>query len=649
MADARLSIGVSADAKQASATFKDLAADIKNVGKESVGVTDGVARVAAALDKLKSAPDTPIALARATAKAKVEIADLRAELEKTPASAEKMKAISAALKQADEAIEGTIKRAGKLAESQEEVKQKMGLTAKGAEALGGSLGSLTGVMGKMADSSSAVAQGVAKVGFAVVAAGQAFKLGYETGEKFRQGLQAIGVQVPDLSDKMAKLVVNIEGMVRGYKEAELVESAAMNRARQIVALREAQAASERALAEAQAAAGVEWKNADDDRQKTIDKLNAIEQALARAGKSEAEYAAVIKANAPIISEEAKAAEAKGIALEKVAPRMAAAAAAAAGYAKAAADAKKAQDDFAAANTKVVDVLDRMIPAMKGIVFSYGETEASALRLAESQRVSLSDLEKMVSAEAGRAVAAGQSRDAYDLLIAAIDRLQAKGVDTTKQIDAEIEARKRLAQAVKENEAADAAAFAEKQKRWAAEDAAANRTFKAPDDFKRIQDAAFGAAVAAGELGTNLDNVAAAVVATGGTMVVGAPIWIQIAQATDEATASLLRYMEATRALNEQQSAALEVTRGWTDYVIALKDSYEAGTTSLYNYITMLAQFKTQLLQMFGAVSGEAKDALNGMIALIEKLIQTAGASGGKYDPSMAGQLEKMFRDAKGGE
>ncbi len=195
MAEARLNIGVTADAKTASATFRELAEDIKKVGKESVGVTEGVARVDAALAKLAKAPDTPMALARATAKASLEIAELRAELEKTPASAEKMKAITAALAQADQAIEKTISRAGKLKEAQEEVQQKMGLTAKGAESLGGSLGSLTGVMGKMADSSSAVAQGVAKVGFSVVAAGQAFKLGYETGEKFRQGLQAIGVTV----------------------------------------------------------------------------------------------------------------------------------------------------------------------------------------------------------------------------------------------------------------------------------------------------------------------------------------------------------------------------------------------------------------------------------------------------------------------
>ena len=155
---ARLSIGVSADAKEASSEFKALAEDIKNVGGASVGVTDGIARVDAALAKLARAPDTPMALARATAKAKVEIDELRAALEKTPASADKMRAINAALASADGAIETSIKRAGKLGEAQEEVKQKMGLTAKGAESLGNSFGSLDGIMGKMADSSSKTSQ-----------------------------------------------------------------------------------------------------------------------------------------------------------------------------------------------------------------------------------------------------------------------------------------------------------------------------------------------------------------------------------------------------------------------------------------------------------------------------------------------------------
>jgi hypothetical protein len=559
---ARLSIGVSADAKEASSEFKALAEDIKKVGTESVGVTEGVARVDAALAKLANAPDTPMALARATAKAKLEIDELRAALEKTPASAEAMKSIGAALAKADQALESTIKRAGKLGEAQEEVKQRMGLTAKGAESLGNSFGSLDGIMGKMADSSSATSQAVAKLGFSVVAAGQAFKLGYETGEQFRKGLQAIGVTVPDLSDKMAKLVLATEELVRGYEKAELVESAAMNRARQIIALKEAQAVAERALASAQAAAGVEWKNADAERQKVVDKLNAVEQILSRATKSEAEYGATIKANGPLLLELAKASGEHEIALSKVAPRTAAAAA----EAQKLADAEKKVSDSTPAATRAL-------------------TEQEAAMAA-------------VQAELAKTAAA------YDQVAEATNR------------------------------------------RRAAEDAAANRTSKAPAEFKAIQDAAFGAAVASGELGTNLDNVAKAVVATGGTMTVGPPMFIQYAQATKEATQALLDFALASKAVREEQAEAMQVTKGWTDYVLTLKEGYESGITSLYNYVTALGAFKTQLQQMFGAAHGEAKDALEGMIQLIEKLMQTAGAGGngqfGTPDFSPIRQLEREF-------
>ncbi len=220
--------------------------------------------------------------------------------------------------------------------------------------------------------------------------------------------------------------------------------------------------------------------------------------------------------------------------------------------------------------------------------------------------------------------------------AAYDSMKAVSVDWIAQLD-------------RENAAADVA-YQAKIKRWAAEDAAANRTSKAPEEFKRIQDAAFGAAVANGELGTNIDKVAAAVVATGGTMTVGAPIFITYAQQSDEATAALYRQVEATRALTAAQVESLDAVRGWSDYVIALKEGYESGTTSLYNYITQLAAFKTQLLQMFGAVTGPAKDSLNEMIALIQELINTAGAGGPvSRGGGFAGQFQRDMDKKKKGK
>lgn len=189
------------------------------------------------------------------------------------------------------------------------------------------------------------------------------------------------------------------------------------------------------------------------------------------------------------------------------------------------------------------------------------------------------------------------------------------------------------------------------RRRAAEAAATNFSAPVAAEFKHIQDAAVGAAAASGQFGTNLDNVAEVVVKTGGTMSVGPPYFIQYAQATREATQALLDFAVASKAVREEQAAAMEVTKGWTDYILTLKDGYESGITSLYNYVTALGAFKTQLQQMFSAASGEAKDALEGMIQLIDKLIQTAGAGKngqfGTPDFSPAAQLERAFRKQNG--
>ncbi len=538
MADARLNIGVTADAKTASATFKELAADIKNVGKESVAVTDGVAKVDAALAKLAKAPDTPMALAKATAKLKLEVDELRTTLDKTPASAEQMKSISAALAQADQAIKESIQRAGKLGEAHEEVKQKMGLTAKGAESLGNSFGSLDGIMGKMADSSSKASQNVAKIGFSVLAAGQAFEFGYSAGEKFRKGLEAIGVTLPDFSAKAGAAVLAIESMVRGYKEAELVEGTAINRARQIIALREAQAVSEAALAKAMQAAGVEWKDANAEREKTIAKLNAIEQALSRTGKSEEAYNAAVRENSKTILEAAKAADAQGISLSKVAPRVAEAA----------------------------RVAQELADAQKGVAEATKDTSAS--------------LEQEV-----------------DALNKAVDA----AVRMRQQAEAEGVAQRNRTTATEASERA--------QRTWN----------EATHDGVTEMNGWVGVAGSA------------------------QMVYLTIARASDEATAALLRQAEATRALREEQAQSLEAAKGWTDYIITLQQGYETGAMSLYNYVTELTRFKTQLQQIFGGVTGEAKKELQAMIDLIQKLISTAGAGGGG---SAAGGYAGQFqRDA----
>lgn len=397
MGEARLQVKVSADAKEASAAFSALAKDIKAVGTESVGVTDGVARVDAAMKKLASAPDTPMAIARATAKLKVEMDELRAALEKTPASAAKLGAINTALAQADSAMQKSIARAGKLVESQEEVKQKMGLTAKGAESLGNSFGSLDGIMGKMADSSSTASQSIAKVGFTVMAAGQAFEFGYGMGEKLRAGLTALGVQLPDLSDKTGAVVVAIESMVRGYEEAELVESAAMVRARQIIALRDQQARAEQTLANATQKSGLVWKDANAEREAVIAKLNAAELALSRVAKSEQEWADAVKVNTPELQKLREEAQQHGLAMEKIAPRTAAAAAESDKWATAAKSAAAATREVAAAVKEMNTVSGQSVTVP---IFDLAEKADGTLRTLKLVRAELEGLQGVSSQMTG---------------------------------------------------------------------------------------------------------------------------------------------------------------------------------------------------------------------------------------------------------
>jgi len=179
---------------------------------------------------------------------------------------------------------------------------------------------------------------------------------------------------------------------------------------------------------------------------------------------------------------------------------------------------------------------------------------------------------------------------------------------------------------------------------------AARNFSTPEtaeNLQRIQYEAVGAAAAAGEFGTSLDTVAKKVVSLNGQLTVQQQIWLSVAMASDEATAALYRQVEATRALSDTQKESLDAVRGWSDYIIALKEGYESGVTSLGSYIQQLIAFKSQLSQMFAAAEGDAKKSLEEMIQLIETLMQTAGArQGGASGP--VGWLDKAVRDAKGG-
>ena len=184
------------------------------------------------------------------------------------------------------------------------------------------------------------------------------------------------------------------------------------------------------------------------------------------------------------------------------------------------------------------------------------------------------------------------------------------------------------------------AFQEKQRRWAIEDArGTGGNFSAPvvQGYEAIRQAAIGAAAAQGQFGTDLDMVAKQVVALGGELKVGVPILLQVKEATEQVTKAFLDAAVAARTLREEQAQALDVTKGWTDYVIGLKEGYDNGVTSLTTYISLLGDFRAQITQMFAGATGDAAEAVKALQDLIAGLMSNIG-------PRAAGSGNRQLDD-----
>lgn len=183
----------------------------------------------------------------------------------------------------------------------------------------------------------------------------------------------------------------------------------------------------------------------------------------------------------------------------------------------------------------------------------------------------------------------------------------------------------------------------------AQAAASNFSGKAPEEFKQIQDAAVGAAAAAGQFGDDLDRVAEVVVKTGGSMTVGAPMFIQIARASDEARASIRGLVDEMHRLNEASASVFEQAPGWEDYLVALRTGFNSGITSLTTYIDQLNAFEYQLRNLFAGAGAEAKSEIEKMISAIEALKDAAmsGKDGGSMSlDQLVAFADSIFRKNK---
>ncbi|MHB1046652.1 MAG: hypothetical protein ACYC4P_11635 [Thermoanaerobaculia bacterium] len=320
MAEARLNIGVSADAKSASATFKELAADIKTVGKESVGVTEGVAKVDAAFAKLAKAPDSVGALASATAKAKLAVADLRAELEKTPATAENYTKIAAALNQAEAAMAGTIKRAGELKNAQGDVNREIDLSAGLARQAIGQFGQLGDVLEKVGASGGKTAGRMAQLGLKVAAVAGAFKVGWDTGTKFNKFLQEHGNYLEKAIDATVRFTAARRDAENTGLAADIdLESAALTEHTKsllgnIVARKAARNATEQADAAVKAALPG-WKSAAEQQKELNATIEGAARKFADLQKNGADWRKEIEANQEPLAKLAENLAAQKVALD----------------------------------------------------------------------------------------------------------------------------------------------------------------------------------------------------------------------------------------------------------------------------------------------------------------------------------------------
>ena len=556
--DARLNIGVSADAKQASATFKELAADIKKVGTESVGVTEGVAKVDAAMAKLAKAPDTVGSLATATAKAKLAVDELRAALEKTPPTAENYQKIADALRQAEEAMDRTIQRAGKLKKAQEDVNKEVEKNASGMKGFAKSMTDVDQIFDNMSQHSNKAVAAFGNLGAAVVGLSVAYKVGKEAGEDLAKAIDAWDAKRAQADARQADANVNTIKFEQALRLAEkgiigLGRSTA-DMLKQYDAYVEKMRAA-RTATEEQTRAAAEY-------QSTVERVAELTGKLGRQSGftilSPEEASAQldsVRALAQGLSDVLAKAFKEGGATERDA------------WAKANADAiQKVIADFTKFGEEVPPIVQAAYDAMK----------AGAQGLAEP---TVEEIQKIVTAATQMRIAA-----------------EAQGKATRDQ-----------------STAAQAAETA--QRAWT-------------------------------------DATHAGITEMNGWVGVSGPaqaVMIQYAAATREAKEELMGFLAAQRALREEQARALEGAQGWISILSNLTESYKSGETSLLNYITQLQDFATQVRQLFGGATGEAKTAVDALTAAVADLIRTAGANGpGDYSPGLGGYLEREIERNKKG-
>lgn len=117
----------------------------------------------------------------------------------------------------------------------------------------------------------------------------------------------------------------------------------------------------------------------------------------------------------------------------------------------------------------------------------------------------------------------------------------------------------------------------------------------------------------------------------------------LAPATKAATDALMDMLKAQNLYTASLEHTLSVATGWSDYLANLKQSYDQGVTSILQYKLALEQFLHTLETQFSTATGKAKASLEEMIAVVTKLINTAGAGGPQnIDYTAGGALNRAL-------
>lgn len=233
--DVKIRFGIESDGKEGIAGIREEVEKLGPAGeKAGKDLEKGLDGASDAMQELKVRNDALVAtlekidsadaagaygkMGRLAALAAVQLDELknaaqRAGVEGTEAG----RRLEDGMKKADVAIDKASKSAAKFRDVAGDMKTRADFAAKGAESLASSVGSVDGILGKMADSSSGAANRLATLGFQLTAIIAVFKLAYEAGVKFREMFPTLAKKM-DLSEPIARFLTGIDMSDRKLKD-----------------------------------------------------------------------------------------------------------------------------------------------------------------------------------------------------------------------------------------------------------------------------------------------------------------------------------------------------------------------------------------------------------------------------------------------